>query len=177
MRICKCFDPSFSPICYYSFIFGLLWISIGLSVFRFVANEYKQIAIQPLLTIRDIRSGIRWTNLKVKNHYSPLLNCHRYDFGHTLLCYLSRTWMFNKPTSDHSLTTVLQRIILNQWKSTLCIVLTRVNLGQHWRGKQNKTLKKLKETAVVPNLLYLKNLFSIFCKKNWQFIGVFLAQC
>jgi len=24
---------------------------------------------------------------------------HKYDFGHTLLCFLSRTWMFNKPTS------------------------------------------------------------------------------
>ena len=24
----------------------------------------------------------------------------RYDFGHTLLCYLSRTWMFNKPVSE-----------------------------------------------------------------------------
>jgi hypothetical protein len=24
----------------------------------------------------------------------------RYDFGHTLLCYLSPTWMFNKPTSE-----------------------------------------------------------------------------
>jgi hypothetical protein len=33
-------DPSFSLICYYSFIFGLLQISIGLSVFGFVANEY-----------------------------------------------------------------------------------------------------------------------------------------
>jgi hypothetical protein len=26
-----------------------------------------------------------------------------YNFGHTLLCYLSLTWMFNKPTSEHSL--------------------------------------------------------------------------
>ncbi len=24
----------------------------------------------------------------------------RYDFGHTLLRYLSRTWVFNKPTSE-----------------------------------------------------------------------------
>jgi hypothetical protein len=28
--------------------------------------------------------------------------CHRYDFSRTLLCYLSRTWMFNKPTSAFS---------------------------------------------------------------------------
>ncbi len=38
-------DPSFSPICYYSFIFGLLRISIGLLVFRFFGYEYQQKAI------------------------------------------------------------------------------------------------------------------------------------
>ncbi len=27
-------------------------------------------------------------------------NRHWYDSGHTLLCYLSQTWMFNKPNSD-----------------------------------------------------------------------------
>jgi hypothetical protein len=27
----------------------------------------------------------------------------RYDFGHTLLCCLSWTWMFNKPTSEAGL--------------------------------------------------------------------------
>ncbi len=59
MRIYKYFDPSFSPICYYLFIFGLLQISIGLSVIGFVANKYKQIAIQLLLTIRNIWSAIR----------------------------------------------------------------------------------------------------------------------
>ncbi len=68
------FDPIFSPICCYSFIFGLLQISIGLSVLGFVANEYKWTAIRSLSTIRNIRSGIRWTNPKVKKHYSPLLS-------------------------------------------------------------------------------------------------------
>ncbi len=29
-------------------------------------------------------------------------SCQRYDFGHTLLCYLSLTWLFNKPTSGAS---------------------------------------------------------------------------
>ncbi len=51
MTIYKLFDPSFSLICYYLFMFGLLLISIGFSVFRFIANEYQQIAIQLLLTI------------------------------------------------------------------------------------------------------------------------------
>jgi hypothetical protein len=41
MRIYKQFALSFSLICYYSFIFCLLQISIGLSVFRFVANGYS----------------------------------------------------------------------------------------------------------------------------------------
>ena len=49
----------FSLICHYSLIFGLLQISIGLSVFGFVANKYKRIAIRSLSTIRNIRSGIR----------------------------------------------------------------------------------------------------------------------
>ncbi len=66
MRIYKQFDPSFSPICYYSFIFGLLQISISLSVFGFVANEYKWTPIWSHSTIRNIQSGIRWMNLKVK---------------------------------------------------------------------------------------------------------------
>jgi len=38
---------------------SLLQISIGLSVFGFVANEYKRITIRSLLTIRNIWSGIR----------------------------------------------------------------------------------------------------------------------
>ncbi len=67
--------------CYYSFIFGLLWISIGLSVFRFVANKYKWIAILSLSTICNIQSGIQWTNLKVKKHYicCYLVTCQCYQ--------------------------------------------------------------------------------------------------
>ena len=57
---------------YYSFIFGLLQISIGLSVFGFVANEYKRIAIHSLSNIRNIRSGIRWAKPKVILNYSTL---------------------------------------------------------------------------------------------------------
>ena len=57
-RIYKQFDPSFSMICYYSFLFGLLQISIGLSVFGFVANEYQQRPIWLLSTIRNIWSAI-----------------------------------------------------------------------------------------------------------------------
>ncbi len=53
-------------------IFGLLRISIGFSVFGFVANEYKRITICSLSTIRNIRSGIRWAKLKVILNYSML---------------------------------------------------------------------------------------------------------
>jgi hypothetical protein len=45
MRIYKYFDLSFSPISKYSFIFGLIQISIGLSVFGFDENENKWRAI------------------------------------------------------------------------------------------------------------------------------------
>jgi hypothetical protein len=65
MRIYKQFDPSFSLICYYSFIFGLLRISIGLSVFGFIANEYQQRAIWLLSTIHNIWSAIWWAITKV----------------------------------------------------------------------------------------------------------------
>ncbi len=62
----------FSLICYYSLIFGLLQISIGLSVFGFVANEYKWITIHSLLTICNIWSGIWWEITKVILNYLPL---------------------------------------------------------------------------------------------------------
>ncbi len=49
----------------------LIWISIGLSVFRFVANEYKWRAIW-LHSIRNIRSAIRLAIMKVILNCSPL---------------------------------------------------------------------------------------------------------
>ncbi len=55
-----------------SFVFSLLWISIGLSVFGFVASKYKWIAIWLLLAICNIRSAIRWVITKVILNYSPL---------------------------------------------------------------------------------------------------------
>jgi hypothetical protein len=48
---------------------SLLQISIGLSVFGFVANEYKRITIRSLLTIHNIWSGIRWAIMKVILNY------------------------------------------------------------------------------------------------------------
>jgi hypothetical protein len=72
MRIYKFTNPIFSQICYYSSIFGLLWLSIGLSVFGFIANEYKQITIHSLSTIHNIWSGIRWVITKVILNYLPL---------------------------------------------------------------------------------------------------------
>ncbi len=80
-RIYKQLDPSFSLICYYSFIFGLLQISIGLSLFRLVANEYQWRAIRLLLTIRNIRSAIRWVIPKVILNYSRMLICPYKNFS------------------------------------------------------------------------------------------------
>ncbi len=71
-RIYKQFDHSFSLICYYSFIFGLLQIYIGLSVLVFVANEYQQRAIQLLATILNIWSAIWWAMPKVILNYLHL---------------------------------------------------------------------------------------------------------
>ncbi len=71
-RIYKQFDPSFSMICYCSFIFGQLQISIGLSVFRFVANEYQRRAIRLLSIIHNIQSAIQLAIPKVILNYSCL---------------------------------------------------------------------------------------------------------
>jgi len=50
---------NFAPICYYLFIFGLLRIFIGLSIFGFVANKYQRRAIRLLSTIRNIWQAIQ----------------------------------------------------------------------------------------------------------------------
>jgi hypothetical protein len=47
-----------APMCHTTKKINNVPISIGLSVFRFIANEYKRIAIRLLLTIRNIRSTI-----------------------------------------------------------------------------------------------------------------------
>ncbi len=83
-RIYKQFDPSFSLICYYSFIFRLLRISIGLSVFGFVANEYQQRAIRLLSTIRNIWSAIWWVIPKVILNYSRLPRLNLEGLGNKL---------------------------------------------------------------------------------------------
>ncbi len=100
MRIYKQFDTSFSLICYYSFIFGLLRISIGLSVFRFVANEYHRRAIWLLSAICNIRSAIRWVIPKVILNYLrlPILHYHTVRLGFSLLSqYVWATVVAQKP--------------------------------------------------------------------------------
>ncbi len=52
-------QSQFLPISYYSFLFGLIGISIGLSIFGLIANEYKRITIRFHLTTCNIRSAIR----------------------------------------------------------------------------------------------------------------------
>jgi len=89
-RIYKQFDPSFLLICYYLFIFGLLQISIGLLVFRFVANKYQWRAIRLLLTICNIWSAIWWAIPKVILNYSrlPTQNHHSINFNFYYLIVL-----------------------------------------------------------------------------------------
>jgi len=53
-------------------MFGLIQIFIGLSVFAFVANEYKQKAIWLYSTICNIWSAIQWEITKVILNYWPL---------------------------------------------------------------------------------------------------------
>jgi hypothetical protein len=56
------------------FIFLLIRISIGLSVFGFISNEYKPIAIQSRSSIHNIWSAIQWGITKVIFDYSILPN-------------------------------------------------------------------------------------------------------
>ncbi len=70
------------------FIYIRLTLNIyWLSVFRFVANEYKPIAIQLLSTIRNIWSAIWWAKMKVILNYLPfpklynrLVQSHRHCY-------------------------------------------------------------------------------------------------
>jgi hypothetical protein len=77
---------------YYSLIFGLLRISIGLSVFRFIANKYKRITICSLSTIRNIRSGIQWAKPKVILNYSTLPNKYIYTCIHRYIYTYIHIW-------------------------------------------------------------------------------------
>ncbi len=63
----------------YLFIFGLIQISISLSVFGFIANENKRIAIKLHLTISNIWSAIWWAITKVILNYLPL-HSHSYSY-------------------------------------------------------------------------------------------------
>jgi hypothetical protein len=55
----------------------------------------------------DIEGALRQGLLNKRLMLSLSFRCDQiymykiYDFGHTLLCYLSPTWMFNKPTSGY----------------------------------------------------------------------------
>ncbi len=109
-RIYKQFDPSFSLICYYSFIFGLLRISIGLSIFGFVANEYQWRAIRLILTIHNIRSAIRWAIPKVilnylciPSKYQLSLSFARRQFGTLDFCVMKllENTITSTTTSEH----------------------------------------------------------------------------
>ncbi len=97
MRIYKQFDPCFSLICYYSFIFGLLRISIGLSVFGFVANKYQRRAIRLLLIICNIWSAIRWAIPKVILNYSRIITSDNWQF----------LFLFAKQTTPNAIDFVL----------------------------------------------------------------------
>ena len=63
-------------------MFGLLQISIGLYIFRFVANEYQPIAMQLHSTIHNILSAIWWAITKIILNYLPLPTWVRYLSTH-----------------------------------------------------------------------------------------------
>ncbi len=74
-------------------LFGLIRISIGLSVLGYIANEHKWIAIQLHLTIHNIRSAIWWAIMKVILNYSPLLIFNHTSLQHAYLARLQK-WQF-----------------------------------------------------------------------------------
>ncbi len=67
----------------------------------------KATAKQELL-FNKLASGLRGQFVEQKLMLSSsfrrdqIYKYERYDFGHTVLCYLSQTWMFNKLTSVYT---------------------------------------------------------------------------
>ncbi len=57
-----------------------------------------------------------WTYVAQKLILKP--NQNNYDFGHTLLFYLSKAWMFNKPSSIASLNHTSRGQLVDQLKRT-----------------------------------------------------------
>ncbi len=74
----------------------------------------KATAKQELL-FNKLASGLRGQFVEQKLMLSSsfrrdqIYKDERYNFGHTLLCYLSRTWMFYKPTSVYTEVVYLSR--------------------------------------------------------------------
>ncbi len=59
----------------------------------------------------------------------------------------------------------------------LSIVRNRAYREQHWKGKQSKIPRKMKETVMVSTFLYSK-LEIAFCYYNkWQVLGACHTQC
>ncbi len=67
--------------------------------------------------------------------------CQSYDFGHALLCYLSLTLMFNKPTSG--------AYYQGSIRFEALALLTNIRLA--WKG------------LLGPNLGILKEVVSLYC--------------
>ncbi len=67
-------------------IFIYIWSNSNIySIFGFIANKYKQRAIQLHLTICNIRSAIQWAITKVILNYSPIPIYFMSMFGYTTL--------------------------------------------------------------------------------------------
>jgi hypothetical protein len=118
-------DKFFSLIWYYSFIFGLLWISIGLSVFGFVGYKYQQIAIQLLLTIRNILWATLWA-IKVILKYLPLPILNHFVikfsiFPQFTICFLIKPFYLVLNNLFHSCVNTLCLILKNQYWTGLFV--------------------------------------------------------
>ncbi len=138
-RIYKQLDPSFSLICYYSFIFGLLRISLGLSVFGFIVNKYQRRAILSLSTIRNIRSAIRWAIPKVISNYSHIPRPNKLECNIALVCkglsgintlaYWARSYVRTGNTKGGSITVPLTSCLTGLesavWKLTIFVLIAK----------------------------------------------------
>jgi hypothetical protein len=69
-------------------------MSIGLSVFGFIANEYKQIANQSLSAIPNTWSNIRWTIPKVKKQLFALTYWVITNTGFLYICAINSVKSF-----------------------------------------------------------------------------------
>ncbi len=143
-------------------------------MFGFVANEYKWIAIRSLSTIR---SGIRWTNPKVKNtihcYLAQSVNYGPKSFARLVAAMKWQLWT----RSDNQLRFSFIQVVKTEWRNK-----TESHIGifsgarspfRPWptKAKPGNTKGEVSLYRWPPVWLVQNQLYN-----NWQFLFLFAKQ-